>query len=100
MRLAAFTKQLMSSSLHMPEKSTQAVLALLSDVSNTHGKKIAALWNTEERKGDGTFNALSESVEGSNPFASTVWEGEILRRHYCPKVRDGVKMLEKVTYNG
>ncbi|TGJ79796.1 hypothetical protein E0Z10_g8968 [Xylaria hypoxylon] len=95
LRLAAFAKQLMTTSLHVPEKSAQALLALLADVGNTHGRKIAALWNTEERKGDGVFNALAQNEEGSNPFAATVWEGEILRRHYCPKVRDAVKMMEK-----
>ncbi|KAI1313567.1 CBF/Mak21 family-domain-containing protein [Xylaria venustula] len=95
LRLAAFSKQLMTTALHVPEKSAQALLALLADVGNTHGRKIAALWNTEERKGDGIFNALSQSEEGSNPFATTVWEGELLRRHYCPKVRDAVKIMEK-----
>ncbi|KAI1351638.1 CBF/Mak21 family-domain-containing protein [Xylaria sp. FL0043] len=95
LRLAAFSKQLMTVSLHVPEKTAQALLALLADVGNTHGRKIAALWNTEERKGDGVFNALSQSEEGSNPFATTVWEGELLRRHYCPKVRDAVKLMEK-----
>ncbi|KAH8204577.1 hypothetical protein TruAng_001206 [Truncatella angustata] len=100
LRLASFAKQLMTTALHTPEKSTQAILALLADVGGTHGKKVAALWNTEERKGDGTYNALSESVEGANPFASTIWEGEILRRHYCPKVREGVKIVEKAFGNG
>ncbi|ETS76316.1 hypothetical protein PFICI_11703 [Pestalotiopsis fici W106-1] len=99
LRLASFTKQLMMSALHTPEKSTQAILALLADVGGTHGKKIAGLWNTEERKGDGTFNPLSQSVEGANPFASTIWEGEILRRHYCPKVREGVRIVEKTFGN-
>ncbi|KAI0128893.1 nucleolar complex-associated protein [Xylariales sp. AK1849] len=100
LRLAAYTKQLLSTSLHTPEKSTQAILALLADVGGTHGRKISALWNTEERKGDGTFNPLSESIEGANPFASTIWEGEILRRHYCPKVREGVKIVEKAFGDG
>jgi nucleolar complex protein 3 len=95
LRLAAFTKQLMSSSLQMPERSCQAVLALLQDVIHTHGRKVNALWNTEERKDDGTYKPLSETVEGSNPFTATVWEGEILRKHYCPKVREEVKLLEK-----
>lgn len=95
LRIAAFAKQLMTIALQMPEKSCQAVLALLNDVTYTHGKKIGAIWNTEERKGDGTYNPLSESVEGSNPFAATVWEGELLRMHYCPKVREGQKLLEK-----
>ncbi|KAK1640520.1 nucleolar complex-associated protein [Colletotrichum phormii] len=95
LRLAAFSKQIMSAALHMPDKSAQAALALMQDVGHTHGKKIAALWCTEERKGDGNYNALSDSVEGSNPFATTVWEGELLRRHFSPKVREGVKLLEK-----
>lgn len=100
LRLASFTKQLMTSALHTPEKSTQAILALLADVGGTHGKKIAALWNTEERKGDGTYNPLSDSIEGANPFASTVWEGELLRRHYSPKVRQGVGIVEKAFGTG
>ncbi|KAK0646692.1 nucleolar complex-associated protein-domain-containing protein [Cercophora newfieldiana] len=95
LRLAAFTKQLMSTSLQMPEKSCQAVLGLLQDVIHTHGKKINALWNTEERKGDGTFKPLAETVEASNPFTATVWEGELLRKHYCPKVREELKSMEK-----
>ncbi|KAI1324873.1 nucleolar complex-associated protein 3 [Xylariaceae sp. FL0255] len=99
LRLASFAKQLMSTSLHVPEKSAQAILALLADVSNTHGRKIAALWHTEERKGDGVYNALADSETASNPFATRVWEGELLRRHYCPKIREGVKMLEKSIVN-
>ncbi|ROW12765.1 hypothetical protein VMCG_00275 [Cytospora schulzeri] len=95
LRLAAFTKQMMTIALQMPERSCQAMLALVNDVNYTHGKKLGAIWNTEERKGDGTFNPFSESVEGTNPFATTVWEGELLRRHYCPKVREGQKLLEK-----
>ncbi|KAL1872017.1 hypothetical protein VTK73DRAFT_1719 [Phialemonium thermophilum] len=93
--LAAFAKQLMSTSLQVPEKSCQAILALLDDVARTHGRKIRALWNTEERRGDGVFNPLSDDIESSNPFATTVWEGELLRKHYCPKVREGIKLLEK-----
>ncbi|KAK4157930.1 nucleolar complex-associated protein-domain-containing protein [Chaetomidium leptoderma] len=95
LRLAAFTKQLMALALQVPEKSCQAVLALLHDVVHTHGRKINALWNTEERKGDGTYKPLSDTVEGSNPFTTTVWEGEILRKHYCPKVREELKAMEK-----
>ncbi|OAA44823.1 nuclear export protein Noc3 [Metarhizium rileyi] len=95
LRLAAFTKQLMTTALQLPEKSAQAVLALLNDVAHTHSKRINSLWNTEERKGNGRYNPLSDSIEGSNPFATTVWEGELLRKHFSPKIREGVKMLEK-----
>ncbi|KAL7807332.1 nucleolar complex-associated domain-containing protein [Trichoderma aethiopicum] len=95
LRLAAFTKQLMTAALQLPDKSCQAALGLLNDIAATHGKKIASLWNTEERKGDGRHNPLSDTIEGSNPFAATVWEGELLKKHFSPKVREGVKLLEK-----
>jgi len=94
LRLASFTKQLMTASLHMPEKSIRAVLALLADVADAHAKKVSALWNTEHRIANGTFNPLTD-YEGSNPFSATVWEGEILRRHFSPSVREGVKIVEK-----
>lgn len=95
LRIAAFTKQLLTLSLHLPEKSCIAMTGLLDKVTKTHEKKIASLWNTEERRGDGTFDALGGEVEGSNPFAATVWEGELLRKHFSPAVRDGVKTMEK-----
>lgn len=95
-RVAAFVKQLYICSLQLPEKSAQAVLGLLHQVMKVHGRKVAALWNTEERKGDGVFDALRGDVEGSNPFAGTIWEGELLRYHYVPAVREGVKGVERL----
>jgi nucleolar complex protein 3 len=71
------------------------MLGLMGQVTKTHEKKVAALWNTEERRGDGTFDPLSKEVDSSNPYAATVWEGELLRRHFSPKVREGVKVMEK-----
>ncbi|KAL2205009.1 nucleolar complex-associated protein 3 [Sarocladium strictum] len=95
LRLAAFTKQLMTVALQLPEKSCQGVLALLGDVAHTHGTKVRSLWDTEERKGDGKYNPVGDSVEGTNPFTATVWEGELLRKHFSPKVRESAKALEK-----
>lgn len=95
-RLAAFTKQLFISTLQLPEKSTLAMLSLLTNVKKTHGRKIAALWNTEERKGDGVFDGMKGDLEGSNPFASTIWEGELLKLHYAPAVSEGVKGIERM----
>jgi len=95
LRIAAYTKQLCTVALQLPEKSATAVMGLLGRVSKTHEGKVRALWCTEERRGDGVFDARSGEVEGSNPFAATVWEGELLRRHFCPAVREGVKAVEK-----
>ncbi|KAL9076540.1 MAG: hypothetical protein Q9161_000872 [Pseudevernia consocians] len=95
-RLAAFTKQLFTSTLQLPEKSTLAMVSLLNNVTKIHGRKIAALWNTEERKGDGVFDAMREDLESSNPFASTIWDGELLKLHYAPAVREGIRGIERV----
>lgn len=95
-RLAGFTKRLLTSSLQLPEKSSLTILSLLTQVAKRHGKKIAPLWNTDERKGDGVFNPLAPDAEGSNVFAGNVWEGELLRLHYCPQVRETALDMEKM----
>lgn len=95
-RLGAFTKQLFTSALQLPEKSTLAMVSLLNNVMKIHGRKVVALWNTEERKGDGVFDAMGGDLESSNPFASTIWDGELLKLHYAPTVRDGIKGIEKI----
>ena len=95
-RLGAFTKQLFTSTLQLPEKSTLAMVSLLSNVTKVHGRKVAALWNTEERKGDGVFDAMRADLESSNPFASTIWDGELLKLHYTPAVREGIRGVERI----
>ena len=95
-RLGAFTKQLFTCTLQLPEKSTLAMVSLLSNVSKIHGRKVAALWNTEERKGDGVFDAMRGDLESSNPFASTIWDGELLKLHYAPAVREGIRGIERI----
>ena len=88
-RVAAFLKHLMTLSLHLPQKSAQALMALLSQVVKTHGGKVAGLWNSEERRGDGVWDPLAANVEGARPFAGSVWEGEVLRVHWDEKIREG-----------
>jgi nucleolar complex protein 3 len=94
LRVQAFTKQLLSSLLHLPQKSTLACLGVLTQVAKTHTRKVAGLWNTEDRKGDGVFDSLAK-LEASNPGAATVWEGELLRVHFDPKVREAVRGVER-----
>ncbi len=95
LRVAAFTKQLLTASLHMPEKSSAATLSLIEKTLKVHGRMLSGMWNTEERKGDGLFDPFRVDVEGSNPFAATVWEGELLRLHFSPKVREGVQGVDR-----
>lgn len=95
-RLATFAKRLMTMSIQLPEKSALATLSLMNQVSKHHGRRISSLWHTEERKGDGVFNAFANDIEGTNVYAGSVWEGELLRAHYCPQVRDAAIDIEKM----
>ncbi|ETI28608.1 hypothetical protein G647_01059 [Cladophialophora carrionii CBS 160.54] len=94
----AFFKRLLTVSLQLPEKSCLAVLALLHKVADKHARKIEPLWYSDERKGDGVFNGKSDSVEGTNVLSvgTGVWEVEIMKRHFCPAVRETVGKVEAV----
>lgn len=98
-RLGCFAKRLMTTSLQLPEKSALATLALMNQVSKYHGRRISSLWHSEERKGDGVFNPRALDIESTNVFAGTVWEGELLRLHYCPQVREAAIDIEKMMNN-
>ncbi|RMD43409.1 hypothetical protein DV735_g1741, partial [Chaetothyriales sp. CBS 134920] len=88
-KVAGFYKRLLTMALQLPEKSSIALLNLLYKIAEKHGRKIEALWYSDERKGDGVFQGESETVEGSNVFSvgSGIWEEELLRKHYCPQSR-------------
>ena len=95
-RVAAYIKALLTSTLQMPEKSTVALLALLQQIIRVHVTKMKGLWDTDERKGNGVFDPHGADIEGSNPFAGTIWDGELMRLHYSPKVQEGIKGIDKV----
>lgn len=98
MTATAFYKRLLSISLQLPEKSTLALLNLMEKVADKYTRKIEPLWYSDERKGDGVFHGESETIEGTNVLAvgSGVWEQELLRKHYCPKVREQSAAIDKL----
>ena len=75
-----------------------AVLNLMAKIADKHGRKIEALWYSDERKGDGVYKGDSESVEGTNVLGtgSGVWEAELLKRHYCPQIRESAARVEVI----
>ncbi|KAL4762184.1 nuclear export protein Noc3 [Aspergillus foveolatus] len=95
-RLASFAKRLMTTTLQVPEKSALATLALLNQVAKHNARRISSLWYSEERKGDGVFNPYATDFEATNVFAGTIWEGELLKLHYCPDVREAAAGVEKM----
>ncbi|KAJ5148055.1 hypothetical protein N7526_001407 [Penicillium atrosanguineum] len=95
-RLASFAKRLMTTSLQLPEKSAMATLSLMNQLAKHNQRRISSLWHSDERKGDGVFNAYANDIESTNVFAGSVWEGELLRMHYCPQVRESAIDIEKL----
>lgn len=95
---ASFFKRLLTITVQLPEKSALAVLSLLAKIADKHGRKIEALWYSDERKGDGVFKGEADTMEGTNVLAtgSGVWETELLRKHFCPKVREQVASIDKI----
>ena len=96
LKVAAFTKNLLTSTLQLPEKSSVAFLVLMQQVLKVHAPELKGMWDTDERKGDGAFDALNADIEGSNPFASSVWEGELLKLHFSPKVKEATGSMERL----
>ena len=97
-RLAAFLKQTLTTSLQSPEKTSTALQSLMQQAIKKHGKRagLRGMFRTEERRNNGMHDGVTGDPEGSNPFAATVWEGELLRLHFCPEVRDGWKGMENM----
>lgn len=95
---AAFYKRLLTVCLSLPEKSLLAVLQLMSKVAEKHGRKLEPLWYSDERKGDGVFRGESDSIEATNVLAvgSGIWEEELLRKHFCPDVRESVVAIDRM----
>lgn len=98
-RIAAFTKRLMIISLNMPEKSALAILGMLNKMARKHQQRLRGLFSTEDRVGDGTYKMDIDEPEISNPYAATVWETVLLRKHYSPKVAEAAKELPSVFLN-
>ena len=94
-RVAAFTKRLMTSTLHMPEKSALATVGMVVKTAMKYKGKVSGLWSSEESVGDGVYRADVDEPERSNPGAATVWEMVLLETHYSPVVREAVVGLGK-----
>ncbi|CCX15572.1 nucleolar complex-associated protein-domain-containing protein [Pyronema domesticum] len=95
LRMAAFTKRLLLTSMHMPEKSALAISGVVGKLGKKYNRQLAGLFSTEESVGDGVYLMESEEPERSNPFAATIWETVLLEKHYCPAVQEAVKGLSK-----
>lgn len=95
-RAEAFSKRLMISAMHMPEKSTLAALKTLGKMTRRYNV-LAGLYSTEDRLTNGVFRMDVDEPEHSNPEASTLWETVLLEKHYCPKIAKAAALVPKVS---
>jgi len=95
-RMAAFTKRLLLTSLHLPEKSTMASIGVVNKMGKRYHRQLAGLFSTEESVGDGVYMMEADEPEKSNPFAATIWETLLLEKHYSPAVREAAKGMQKI----
>jgi len=61
-----------------------------------HSRRLIPLYSSEDRVGDGNYDAYIDNPDVSNALAGTaVWEHVLLRSHYSPKVREASKAVMK-----
>lgn len=83
----------------MPEKSTLAILGMLNRMARRHQRRLQGLFSTEDRVGDGTYKMDIDEPEISNPYAATIWETVLLKKHYSPKIAEAAKELPGLFLN-
>lgn len=94
-RATAFAKRIYMSMLHVPEKSSIAMIKFAEKLMGRYSE-VAGLYATEDRVANGVFRIEVDDPVGANADAATLWENTLLDRHYCPAVSQGVRaMLNK-----
>lgn len=92
-RSAAFTKRLLSSSLHWPSATVLRVLDFVGKLVNKDSK-LKTLLSTEDRIFDGIYRADIEDPQICNPMAACLWEVYALaNNHWDSQVKNGAENL-------
>lgn len=91
-RALAFTKRLYSSALHLPEKSTIALLKFLDKLSGRYGD-LKTLYSTEDRVQNGVYDPEVNECERANTEVAVLWENVLLDKHYSNTVTMGSRHL-------
>ncbi|KAL7418527.1 hypothetical protein Q5752_006985 [Cryptotrichosporon argae] len=96
-RTAAFAKRLTEAALVLPAASARRALEFVRRLV-VREPKVEALLDTEERAGEGTYRPESADPQIANPWATSLWEVELLRSHFDGKVRAEAKRLAEGRY--
>ncbi|KAJ1985024.1 hypothetical protein H4R34_000281 [Dimargaris verticillata] len=91
-RVAAFAKRLCTVGLHLPPNVLIKCVALLRMLLSKY-PRLDQLMSSEESLANGVYLGELDDPELCNPFATSLWEIQALRKHYHPRVREAVKGL-------
>lgn len=86
-QLSAFFKRMYIISLQLSERPCMAVLAMLSRLRERFSETLMPMYGTNDRLGDGEYNALANDPMQSNARTATIYETALLRHHYSPRIR-------------
>ncbi|SGZ26185.1 BQ5605_C024g09854 [Microbotryum silenes-dioicae] len=92
MRTLAFSKRLLSASLHWPSASQLRALTFLRSLL-IREPKLEAMLETGDRRVDGKWKGAVDEPERAEPEGTCWWEAGLYRSHPDDKVRDEVKKL-------
>ncbi|KAG0682883.1 hypothetical protein C6P40_001795 [Pichia californica] len=93
-RALAFTKRLYLASLHLPEKSTVAILKFIDKLMGRFDE-LKTLYSTEDRVQNGVYHAEIDETERANTEVAVLWENVLLDNHYSNNIAMGAKHLFK-----
>ncbi|KAG9070652.1 hypothetical protein KI688_008190 [Linnemannia hyalina] len=97
-RSASFMKRIAVASLQFPNKSMKDFLMIMKKLVQKQPQLDQLLTGTDEdRAGNGVYHPELNDPELCNPMAASLWEFELMKSHFDPKVRQMAKELAAFT---
>ncbi|KAF9141917.1 hypothetical protein BGX30_003778 [Mortierella sp. GBA39] len=97
-RAASFMKRIAVASLQFPNKSMKDFLVIMKKLVQKQPQLDQLLTGTDEdRAGNGVYHPALNDPELCNPMAASLWEFELMKSHFDPKVRQMARELAAFT---
>ncbi|KAI7826532.1 nucleolar complex-associated protein-domain-containing protein [Gamsiella multidivaricata] len=97
-RSASFLKRIAIASLHFPNKSMKDFLTIMKKLIQKQPQLDQLLTGSDEdRAGNGVYLPALNDPELCNPMAASLWEFELMKSHFDPKVRQMARELAVFT---
>ncbi|KAF9210061.1 hypothetical protein BGZ49_006818 [Haplosporangium sp. Z 27] len=97
-RSASFLKRIAIASLQFPNKSMKDFLTIMKKLIQKQPQLDQLLTGSDEdRAGNGVYLPSLNDPELCNPMAASLWEFELMKSHFDPKVRQMARELAVFT---